>query len=542
MPGQVELQPPTDRQMAMAERMAASLTRLRKPDDLAAYWESKGLQVRRSGGAAVLELGAPEGRAVVLWAPAPDGATLTALSELPELLLETEAGSLVVIVGEPTEPVPEGLLLRVESLALASVESMRWPWAPAWGPAGSQLQVSGGWGARNLVRELARQGRAVGAVSVRGLLWPTDLLSPTTEVARISNRGRWTPVDGVDAEPLPLALGTQALAGMIDGLLLHSGAPVGWLTWRTWLAVFSAAVLVYLGRLIWTLLDMGEDLLADRDAGHLEALGAPGQAVEEQLRRGELDGLKEALERAEVQDRFIWLDLLAERTPLRAVSSWVESEPDNLLAVELMAWRRYALAREVMGPSGGQGMTAEALEARAREVALAHEALDRAQALQPGLGAHGGLRLSLAVIARDTWPEQLAIFDAGRADAPDSYALWQAMLSAAEAHHGPGSPELQRLAREGSRGAPVGSPLWALVAQAHVTRFEHLCDQDVEDPEDYLQEPVVMGELQHAFDAFHEGGPQGPEARLAYGWFLTALQETEETSRLEAAHEGARSA
>jgi len=240
--------------------------------------------------------------------------------------------------------------------------------------------------------------------------------------------------------------------------------------------------------------------------GTVEPGGAEASELQEQVKRGDLAGLREYLARTRIQcdwqDRVFMLGLIVPSIRLAALDLACEAEPE---AADLFLIRCAFLA-ELAPTLRGSGTADQAAGERFRSAAecikFALNDLDRAAQLDASdPTAHAYVLPSLTIFGHLASRQRRAFQQAAEL-APDLVPAYRAIVNAlSERWHGSHEQSL-KFARNAMTKAGPGSDMAACLFWAHLLVRSHFAsfDKKTEAAKSYAYDPEVTRELNAAFD------------------------------------------
>ena len=241
-------------------------------------------------------------------------------------------------------------------------------------------------------------------------------------------------------------------------------------------------------------------------SGSLEPGGSDALHLKEQVRRGNLEGLREYLSRSrrecDWQDRLFMLDLIVPGIPPRALDFACEEEPEAADLLLLRCAHFSDLAITMRGVGSEEQVTEERFSEASRCIQHALKALDKAvqQDSQDPTG-HACVLRPLAMF-RELTPRLNHEFSQVVALAPDLVPAHRSVVTAfSETWQGNLQLSLEA-ARSAMAKAGPGSDMAVCLFWAHLLAYSRLAasDQNAKAAEEYLNRPDVIQELDAAFD------------------------------------------
>ena len=240
--------------------------------------------------------------------------------------------------------------------------------------------------------------------------------------------------------------------------------------------------------------------------GTVELGGSEASELQDQVKQGNLTGLREYLARTRIQcdwqDRIFMLGLIVPSIPLAALDLACEAEPE---AADLFLIR-CAFLSELAPTMRGSGTADQAASERFRSAAecikSALNDLDRAaqlDSLDPT--AHAYVLPSLTIFGHLASRQRRA-FQQATELAPDLVPAYRAIVNAlSERWHGSHEQSL-KFARNAMAKASPGSDMAACLFWAHLLVRSHFSsfDKKTEAAKSYAYDPEVTRELNAAFD------------------------------------------
>ncbi len=278
-----------------------------------------------------------------------------------------------------------------------------------------------------------------------------------------------------------------------------------------------------------------------RPAGTFELGGSEASKLKEQVRQGDLTGLREYLARSRYecdwQDRVFMLALVTPSIRLAALDFACDTEPD---AADLFLIR-CSFYSELARTMRGGGTCDEVTEGRFRNAAeciqAALDALKKAIMLDPrDPTAYASILPSLTIFGQLQPDQEWAFLEAIKL-APELVPAHHSIVIALSERWYGSHKESVQLARHAMTKAGPGSDMPACLFRAHMLAQSHPLqfDENPKEAERYLHDPEVTRELNAAFDAWTQPPYVPSRSSIPYlhyaAWWYYLLEDAARLQR-----------